>query len=93
MGPGVHRKAAQAQGSHTVREQELVVAGATSRQPQHLMKHTGGEVTGGKAPGLSLSWDWSWPGTAAPRPSFSPLEGGTQAQALLLVSKEDPAPY
>lgn len=50
-------------------------------------------MTGGKAPGLSLSWDWSWPGTAAPRPSFSPLEGGTQAQALLLVSKEDPAPY
>lgn len=70
------------------------MAGTTSGQPPVPDdQHARGEVTGGKALGLSLSWDWSWPGTAAPRPSFSPLEGGTQAQALLLVSKEDPAPY
>lgn len=68
--------------------------GTTSKQPSVPDdQHARGEVTGGKAPGLSLSWDWSWPGSAAPRSSFSLLEGGTQAQALLLVSKEYPAPY
>ncbi|XP_073658651.1 uncharacterized protein [Tursiops truncatus] len=68
--------------------------GRPKNGPQHLMISTQAvKWLAVRLPELSSPWTWSWPGTAAFRPSFSPRrEDSKPRQAPLLGWKEDPAP-
>lgn len=93
VGPGVHRKAAQAQGSHTVRSRSWWWQEPPADSPQYLMISTQEGSDWGQSSGLSLSWDWSWPGTLQPPGLHFPLWRRHPSPGSPVGLKEDPAPY